>query len=131
MIQDEINKVAGEEEQIKDYENPINGGATYYEEQPKQSIKERFPWLFAQSADEPIENYINHPMNFAKSEGLAQMLRGLSAIIGELRYAVIDVIIGFMKFTKENKPTPAATPRKSTVSRVEMERDFYADQEKA
>jgi hypothetical protein len=60
-------------------------------------------FLKAQSPDVPIENYLNHPLNFAKSMGLAQMIRGLEGMLGGLRYAVLDVVMGGMKFSQERK----------------------------
>jgi hypothetical protein len=60
-------------------------------------------WLKAKSPDEPIENYINHPLNFARSTGLAQALRGATGIIGDLRYAIVDVIVGLLKFANEKR----------------------------
>jgi len=48
-----------------------------------------------------IDSYIDSPLNFNKSEGLAQMLRGATGFLGALDYAILDICIGAMKFFKE------------------------------
>lgn len=60
-------------------------------------------FLKAKSPDRPVEEYINHPLNFNNSKGLARTLRGLEGMFNDLRYAVIDVIVGLMEFSKERK----------------------------
>lgn len=44
-----------------------------------------------------IEDYLIHPLNFRKSEGLGQIIRGLTGILGSLEYALVDVFMGFLK----------------------------------
>lgn len=52
-------------------------------------------------------DYLEHPLNFPKSEGLAQMLRGFTGFankylgMNSLRIAVLDVVMGAMRFMKE------------------------------
>lgn len=49
----------------------------------------------------PISEYIDHPMNFNKSKGLARILRGLSGFMGNsLKLAIIDIVIGGLEFSK-------------------------------
>lgn len=69
-------------------------------EQP-QGFQLNLDWLWADSPDEPIESYIEHPLNFGRSKGIAQALRGLEGIFGNLRKAVIDIIIGTLNYAKE------------------------------
>lgn len=55
----------------------------------------------------PEDDYINHPLNFARSEGLGQVIRGVTGFIrkfteaGSLRLAILDIIFGLMKFKNE------------------------------
>lgn len=59
--------------------------------------------LKAETGAGAIGDYLDHPMNFNKSHGLAQILRGLTGMIGNLNLAVIDVVMGALRFSKERK----------------------------
>lgn len=50
-----------------------------------------------------IENYQDHPLNFNKSKGMAQMIRGFTGLFGALDLAIIDIIVGFLQVAKEKK----------------------------
>lgn len=39
------------------------------------------------------ETYIDHPLNFNGSAWMGRFIRGLTGMFGELRYAVIDLMI--------------------------------------
>lgn len=60
-------------------------------------------WLSAESPDRPISEYLDHPLNFKQSEGLAQVIRGLEGMFGTMRRAIVDVIFGGMRFMGEGK----------------------------
>jgi hypothetical protein len=69
-----------------------------------QKIGINLEWLKAQTGEGDISDYIDHPLNFKKSEGLAQILRGVSGFAGHnLKYALIDILIGAFKFRSELK----------------------------
>jgi hypothetical protein len=80
--------------------------------------KEIFSKVFAADTGEgSIESYLDHPLNFNNSKGLAQMLRGLTGITGNLKLAIVDVIFGFLRFSKEKKGVISHLPvRGSDVS---------------
>jgi hypothetical protein len=59
--------------------------------------------LTAETGEGSIGDYIEHPMNFNNSKGLARILRGLTGIIGNLSLAIIDIGLGVLEFSKENK----------------------------
>jgi len=42
-------------------------------------------------------HYIKHPMNFADSKGIGQIIRGLEGMFTELDFAVIDLFIGTLR----------------------------------
>lgn len=48
-----------------------------------------------------IEEYLEHPLNFKKSRGIAQMLRGFTGMFGALNLAVIDIVMGAMNLQQE------------------------------
>lgn len=59
--------------------------------------------MTAETGEGSIGDYLEHPMNFNKSQGLAQILRGLTGIVGNLNLAIIDVVMGGLRFSKERK----------------------------
>lgn len=76
------------------------------EQQPEQAPARRFEipeWVKAQTGPGDVEDYITHPLNFGKSRGVAQILRGLTGIVGELRYALLDIVMGAGHWAKERK----------------------------
>lgn len=66
-----------------------------------QEIMSKF--LTAETGEGAIGDYIEHPLNFAKSKGLARILRGFTGIFGSLSLAVIDIALGTLEFSKERK----------------------------
>ncbi|MDP4170148.1 MAG: hypothetical protein Q8906_06015 [Bacillota bacterium] len=59
--------------------------------------------LTAETGAGSVEDYLDHPMNFLKSRGLAKILRGFTGIFGSLSLAVIDIALGTLEFSKERK----------------------------
>jgi hypothetical protein len=59
--------------------------------------------LTAETGEGSINSYIDHPMNFSNSMGLAQLIRGLTGMIGNLNLAIVDVIFGALRFSKEKR----------------------------
>lgn len=59
--------------------------------------------LTTETGPGPLTDYIDHPMNFNKSNGLAKILRGISGFLGgnSLRLAVLDIVMGVLEFSKE------------------------------
>lgn len=62
-----------------------------------------FSVLKTQTGDGEINDYINHPLNFNQSRGMAQIIRGVTGFAGEMRYAIIDIVLGAMHYSKERK----------------------------
>jgi len=74
------------------------------EPQPNNRIQEILNKVMtAETGEGSIGDYIDHPMNFLKSKGLARVLRGLTGIFGSLSLAIIDIAVGTLEFTKERK----------------------------
>lgn len=59
--------------------------------------------IFAETGPGSIDDYIQHPLNWKESRGLAQVIRGLTGMFDSLRYAIIDIIMGGYRFAEENK----------------------------
>jgi hypothetical protein len=83
-------------------EDDIYEGGEYYEDKKSEFFNKI---MTAETGTGSISDYIDHPMNFNKSQGLAQMLRGLTGIIGNLNLAIIDVVFGALRFSKEKRGT--------------------------
>lgn len=60
-------------------------------------------FLMTKTGPNTIEDYIDHPLNFNESKGLAQVLRGATGLFGALDLAIIDIIVGILQFAKERK----------------------------
>jgi hypothetical protein len=59
--------------------------------------------LKSQTGEGSVSDYLEHPLNFNKSNGLARILRGLTGIMGNLNLAIIDIVVGTLEFFKERK----------------------------
>lgn len=62
-----------------------------------------FSILMTPTGEGAIEDYLDHPLNFNKSHGMAQILRGLTGIVGDLKLAIIDIGLGTLRLFKEKK----------------------------
>lgn len=62
-----------------------------------------FSFLKAQSVDRPIEDYMEHALNFDKKKSTGRIIRGLEGFLGALNYAIIDVIMGMIEKSREKK----------------------------
>lgn len=51
-------------------------------------------WLRARTGPGPVSDYREHPANFDRSDGLAQAIRGLTGLVGDLDLAVVDIALG-------------------------------------
>lgn len=50
-----------------------------------------------------VESYIDHPMNFDSSKEIAQVLRGVTGLFGNIGLAVVDILIGGMRWMNLRK----------------------------
>ena len=60
-------------------------------------------WLKAKTGPGTIESYIDHPLNASRSRGVAQILRGVTGLAGDLDLAVIDIGLGLVEVIKEKR----------------------------
>lgn len=108
-----INDKIGDTEELLKEEVNVN-----YEDIPFSDLEEEYypsislkDILITETGQGDItsNDYLEHPLNFSKSEGLAQMLRGFTGFankylgMNSLRIAILDVIMGAMRFMKEGK----------------------------
>jgi hypothetical protein len=50
-----------------------------------------------------LEDYKNHPLNWNNSKPVARIIRGFTGLLGELNFAVVDILIGFFEITNKKK----------------------------
>lgn len=66
------------------------------------AMRINWDWLKTETGEGDIEQYINHPLNFAKHEGLARIIRGVSGFVGhKLNFAIVDILLGLLYFAKK------------------------------
>jgi len=51
----------------------------------------------------PVSQYLSHPLNFAESPAIGRVLRGIEGLLGDLDYAVIDIVLGGIEFLGERR----------------------------
>ena len=81
----------------------IEESAPAIEESAPRGMGIDLGFLQAKTGEGSIEDYIDHPMNVSKSKGLGQVIRGFTGLFGALDLAIIDIVVGFMHYTKERK----------------------------
>jgi hypothetical protein len=86
-----------DEEIIAEENNPKNNSS------PERSF---FDILKTKTGEGSIESYIENPLNLNHSQGLAQILRGLTGFVGALDLAILDLIIGGFKVYSDFKQPP-------------------------
>jgi len=62
-----------------------------------------FGFIMAETGEGNVEDYLEHPLNFNQSVGLARILRGLTGMLGNLRLAIIDIGFGLLEMSKERR----------------------------
>lgn len=76
-------------------------------EKVKESISFDFSFLKAPTGPGGIEDYKTHVLNPSGSAGVAQVLRGVTGLAGDLNLAVLDILFGTFRILQERKPETA------------------------
>ena len=50
-----------------------------------------------------VQQYIEHPLNVPRSEGIAQTIRGVTGFLGDTSYAIVDILFGLIRFAWERR----------------------------
>ena len=90
-----LEELAGTQEQIETIEN-VAAAQTENINVVSPMLEKIVNIVKMETGDGSIEMYVDHPLNFKKSKGFAQVLRGLTGIIGNLKLAVIDIGLGIL-----------------------------------
>lgn len=104
-IANDINNLDNDNEMIDSFDEVLDEGSDGVQEESSsssffESMKEL---LSSNTGDGEVDEYISHPLNFNKSKAMARIIRGLTGIFGNLKYAIIDVILGVIELSKEKK----------------------------
>lgn len=78
--------------------------------QPGIRISDFLPdlsFLLAPTGEGSVEDYIDHPMNIKGSKGSARILRGLTGMLGQLNYAIVDIALGSIEVMREGRQANA------------------------
>lgn len=89
-------------------EAPEAGGVDPQPEQAAQRMKFDFSFLKTETGPGEISDYLDDPLNFSNSRGMAQILRGLYGFGLNTKKAVIDILVGLLRFSKERKAADAS-----------------------
>jgi hypothetical protein len=84
----------------------LNGVNPVMEEEPAEEggfLNNLPEFLTAKTGSGSVESYLDHPLNFNKSQGLARIIRGATGILGALDLAIIDIGLGLLEFLKGKK----------------------------
>lgn len=103
MSQLTINQAIGEVHQEEQSEQD-----QFVQEQPVQ--QDRFDWwefIKTPTGEGDLMNYTNHPLNFDGSKATGRILRGLTGFVGNLDFALADIVIGILEFTKRKNNVTA------------------------
>lgn len=65
--------------------------------------------LKAQTGQGDLGEYKNHPLNWNQSKPVARIIRGFTGLLGELNFAVVDILIGFFEMTSKKGKTADGT----------------------
>lgn len=97
----DFNKVDEE----KSLDDVLSGESFDEQAAPEETVSRGFDFSFltAETGEGAIEDYLDHPLNFNQSKSVAQMLRGFTGLLGNLKLAIIDIVMGGLQFAKERK----------------------------
>lgn len=94
-----------ENDKIDDLEEELfEGAASEIGAGPSSRIGDILPdfsFLLSSTGPGPIENYLDHPFNSHSSKGTARILRGLTGMMGNLDYAIVDILMGSVEVYQE------------------------------
>jgi len=71
------------------------------EDVESQGLSVDFSFLLAKTGEGSIDEYIDHPLNFKNTRGVAQIIRGATGFAGDLDLALIDIGLGIINCIRE------------------------------
>lgn len=59
--------------------------------------------LKAQTGAGQVEDYQEHALNWNGSKSVARIIRGLTGLLGELNFALVDILLGVLELSKDRR----------------------------
>lgn len=60
-------------------------------------------WLKAPTGEGTVEDRLHHPLNPEASMGIAQIIRGVEGLLGNLSLAIVDIVFGMFRVMEEKR----------------------------
>lgn len=76
--------------------------------EPERQTPGWLDWLQSEPGPGEVESYIGHPLNWDNSLPVARLLRGLTGLVGNLRLAIVDLVVGSLQLLSRRPPGPPA-----------------------
>lgn len=76
--------------------------------EPERSSPGWVEWLKSEPGPGEVESYLSHPLNWDGSLPVARLLRGLTGLAGNLRLAIVDLVVGSLQLVSRRPPGPPA-----------------------
>lgn len=76
------------------------------EERERAESPRWLQWLKSEPGPGDVDSYRQHPLNWDGSYEVAQVLRGLTGLLGNLRLAVVDLLMGGFRILSRRPPAP-------------------------
>jgi len=100
-IEDLIDSEQVQEETSQNEGMNLEGGGELEESAESGAVQQVSEILLKETGPGEISEYIEHPLNFNQSEGLAQIIRGCTGFAGQdLKLAILDIGIGAYRLMK-------------------------------
>jgi hypothetical protein len=100
-ISDYVNENESEELEL------VPPGQTEDIEQPSSGGIDVIALLKSPTGEGDVDEYMQHVLNFNESRGMARVIRGLTGMLGNLNYAIVDIVVGVMELAKGRKKAVA------------------------
>lgn len=70
---------------------------------PEPSKRFDLSFLKAQTGAGQVEDYQEHALNWNGSKSVARIIRGLTGLLGELNFALVDILLGVLELSKDRR----------------------------
>jgi hypothetical protein len=101
QIEESASDFIPNEEENKE-ETPINGYPNEGQEQSKKGSK-IIEMLKKETGEGSIASYEHHPLNRNGDNNISQIIRGCTGMLGNLNFAILDIVLGSMGFVKDKQ----------------------------
>ena len=94
------NYIQNEAEEKVSSENGYPNENSIPQEKPENWL---WKMLKSPTGEGSIQSYSNHPLNTKNNDYVGQIIRGLTGMMGQLNFAILDILLGSFGLIKEKK----------------------------